>query len=32
MLNLIKSNIKEKSIVKAEEKKSEKHFPSALRE
>lgn len=32
MLNLIKSNIKEKSIVKAKEKKSEKHFPSALRE
>ena len=32
MLNLIKSNIKEKSIAKAEEKKSEKHFPSALRE
>ena len=32
MLNLIKSNIKEKILVKAEEKKSEKHFPSALRE
>jgi hypothetical protein len=33
MLNLIKSNIKDKSKSKLEEeKKSEKHFPSAIRE
>ena len=32
MLNLIKSNMKEKSEVKIEEKKSDKHFPSAIRE
>lgn len=33
MLNLIKSNIKDKSKAKLEEeKKSEKHFPSAIRE
>jgi hypothetical protein len=32
MLNLIKSDLKEKSKIKVEEKKSAKHFPSAIRE
>jgi hypothetical protein len=33
MLNLIKSNLREKSKIKVEEeKKSAKHFPSAVRE
>jgi hypothetical protein len=32
MLNLIKSDFKEKNKIKVEEKKSAKHFPSAVRE
>jgi Mitochondrial ribosomal protein (VAR1) len=32
MLNLIKSNFKEKNKAKVEERKSTKHFPSAIRE